>query len=89
MHSMVFAVPFLNSNRFCPPNKRVQPTRAPGSGLDQDGVFGRARRLTRRALGNVDINVISDFVSVQMVTKEECICRKALASQAVSLDVIF
>ena len=39
--------------------------------------------------GNVGINVISDFVSVQMVTEEECICRKSLASQAVSLDVIF
>ena len=33
------------------PNKRVQPTRARGGGFDQDGLCGRARRLTRRALG--------------------------------------
>jgi len=36
------------------PNKRVQPTRARGVGLDQDGVWGRARRLTRRALGGLE-----------------------------------
>lgn len=28
-------------------NQRVQPTRAPGGGFEQDGVWGRARRLTR------------------------------------------
>ena len=31
----------------------MPPTRARGGGFDQDGVFGRARRLTRRALGEL------------------------------------
>lgn len=39
-------------------------------------------------LGNVGMNVISGFVSAHMVTKEECICRKPLVSQAISLDAI-
>ena len=30
-----------------------------------------------------------EFFLTSVITKEECICRKSLASQAVSLDVIF
>jgi endo-1,4-beta-xylanase len=38
-----------------PPNKRLHPTRARGGGFDQDGVCGRARRLTRKASGYKEI----------------------------------